>query len=93
MEEIGYRSVHFVLDAAIEDRPAYVTWLIGACKAKDAAVVSMIDDAAIALLAVRLRTPLQIEQHLTLAFETRLPLRREAGHRGSAGNRPLTTTR
>jgi hypothetical protein len=30
---------------------------------------SMIDDAAIALLAARLRTPLQIEQHLTPAFE------------------------
>jgi hypothetical protein len=69
MEEIGYRSVHFTLDGAIEDRPAYVTWLIGACKAKDATVASMIDDAAIALLAERPRTPLQIEQHLTLAFE------------------------
>jgi hypothetical protein len=57
-EEIGYRSVHFTLDGAIEDRPADVTWLIVACKAKDAAVASMIDDAAIALLAARLRTAL-----------------------------------
>jgi type II secretory pathway predicted ATPase ExeA len=69
MEEIGYRSVHFALDGAIEDRPAYIAWLIGACKAKDAGVASIIDNAAIALLAERLRTPLQIEQHLTLAFE------------------------
>src|SRR5579864_7974132 len=30
---------------------------------------AMIDEAAIALLAERLRTPLQIEQYLTLAFE------------------------
>jgi hypothetical protein len=29
----------------------------------------MIDDAATPLLAERLRAPLQIEQHLTLAFE------------------------
>lgn len=29
----------------------------------------MIDDAAVELLATRLRTPLQIEQHLVLAFE------------------------
>jgi type II secretory pathway predicted ATPase ExeA len=80
MEEIGYRSVHFTLDSAIEDRPAYVSWLIGACKAKDAAVASMIDDAAIALLAARLRTPLQIEQHLTLAFE----------HGFRCGEKPVT---
>ena len=66
---IGYRSVHFALDGASEDRSAYIAWLIGACKAKDAGVASIIDNAAIALLAERLRTPLQIEQHLTLAFE------------------------
>ena len=80
MEEIGYRSVHFALDGAIEDRPAYITWLIGACKAKDAAVASMIDDAAIALLTAQLRTPLQIEQHLTLAFE----------HGFRCGEKPVT---
>ena len=32
----------------------------------------MIDDAAVELLAIRLRTPLQIEQHLVLAFEEAL---------------------
>ena len=32
---------------------------------KDAVVASMIDDAAVALLAERLRAPLQIEQHLS----------------------------
>jgi type II secretory pathway predicted ATPase ExeA len=69
MEEIGYRSVQFTLDGAIEDRSAYIAWLIGACKAKDAGVASIIDNAATAILAERLRTPLQIEQHLTLAFE------------------------
>jgi hypothetical protein len=31
----------------IEDPPAYIAWLIGACKAKDAGVASIIDDAAI----------------------------------------------
>jgi hypothetical protein len=31
----------------IEDRRAYIAWLIGACKAKDAGVASIIDDAAI----------------------------------------------
>jgi type II secretory pathway predicted ATPase ExeA len=80
MEEIGYRSVHFALDGAIEDRQAYVSWLIGACKAKDASIASIIDDAAIALLAERLRTPLQIEQHLILAFE----------HGFRCGEKPVT---
>lgn len=31
MEEIGYRSVHFALDGAIADRPAYIAWLMSAC--------------------------------------------------------------
>src|SRR5208283_4912909 len=40
----------------------YIEWLIGACVAENVTV----DD----LLASRLRTPLQIEDHLTLALET-----------------------
>jgi hypothetical protein len=42
----------------------------GECCAGDGvAVPDLIEDSAVALLAERLKTPLQIEQHLALAFE------------------------
>jgi hypothetical protein len=46
-----------------------MAWLLRACTAADTKVGEMIDDAAVELLAARLRTPLQFEQHLVLAFE------------------------
>src|SRR5208337_5124330 len=39
------------------------------CAAEKTKSAELIDDAAINLLAAKLRTPLQIEQHLSLAFE------------------------
>ena len=47
----------------------YIGWLLTACAAEGVAAGDMMTESAIALLADRLRTPLQIEQHLTLAFE------------------------
>lgn len=69
MEEIGSRSALFVHDGIGEDRRAYIGWLLGACAVKGVPVSAMIEEAAIGLLADRLRTPLQIEQHLNLAFD------------------------
>ena len=80
MEEIGSRSAMFALDGVGEDRAAYIAWLLGACAGKGISVPAMIDEAAIALLAERLRTPLQIEQYLTLAFE----------HGFRSGEKPVT---
>jgi hypothetical protein len=80
MEEIGYRSVRFALDDVIEDRQAYVSWLIGACKAKDVGVASIIDDAASRCSPNGCTPPPQIEQHLTLAFE----------HGFRCGEKPVT---
>jgi hypothetical protein len=47
----------------------YIEWLLDTCTAPETKIVELIEDAAIELLAVRLRTPLQIQQHLTLAME------------------------
>lgn len=69
MEEIGSRSALFVHDGIGKDRRAYIGWLLGACAIKGVPVSAMIEEAAIGLLADRLRTPLQIEQHLNLAFD------------------------
>ncbi len=69
MEEIGYRAAVFELDGIAGSQREYIEWLLNTCFAADAQRLEMIVTEAIELLAGRLRTPLQIEQHLTLAFE------------------------
>jgi len=69
MEEIGYRTSMFAYEGVAGHQREYVAWLLRACAAADTKLGEMIDDAAVELLATRLRTPLQIEQHLVLAFE------------------------
>jgi type II secretory pathway predicted ATPase ExeA len=69
MEEIGSRSALFAHEGIGEDRRAYIAWLLTTCAVKGVPVAAMIDDTAIGLLADRLRTPLQIEKYLDLAFE------------------------
>ncbi|HUN98609.1 MAG TPA: hypothetical protein VMU69_20545 [Bradyrhizobium sp.] len=44
--------------------------MLATCAADKTKVEAILDPAAVDLLAARLRTPLQIEQHLTLALET-----------------------
>ena len=69
MEEVGYRSTVIAYEGVAGHQRAYIAWLLRACAAADATLAEMIDDDAVELLATRLRTPLQIEQHLVLAFE------------------------
>jgi hypothetical protein len=47
----------------------YIEWLLRTCTAEETQPAELIDEAEIDLLAAKLRTPLQIEQHLALAFE------------------------
>jgi hypothetical protein len=69
MEEIGYRTTTFDYEGIGAERRDYVAWLLGACAAEGVKVADLMDEDAIDLIAERLRTPLQIEMHLTLAFE------------------------
>lgn len=69
MEEIGYRTTTFDHEGIGAERRDYVAWLLGACAAEGVKVADLMDEDAIDLIADRLRTPLQIEMHLTLAFE------------------------
>ena len=69
MEEVGFRSKVFAYDGIAGHQRDYIAWLLRACVAADTKPGELIDDDAIELLATRLRTPLQIEQHLVLAFE------------------------
>ena len=70
MEEIGYRTVVFPLEGVTGSQREYIEWVIATCAAEGVKVEEVLDPAAVDLLASRLRTPLQIEQHLTLALET-----------------------
>jgi len=69
MEEIGYRTSTFDFDGIAGQQREYITWLLRACAAEGTGPGDLVADAAVELLAAKLRTPLQIERHLTLAFE------------------------
>jgi type II secretory pathway predicted ATPase ExeA len=81
MEEIGYRTSVFSLDDLIGPTREYSHWLLSRCLAEGIEVGEAMEEEALDLLASRLKTPLQIEQHLTLAFE--------AGF--EVGSKPVTT--
>ncbi len=69
MEEIGSRASVFVLEGIQGQQEQYTDWLIEKCVKKGVARKDIFADNAMELLVERLITPLQIEQHLTLAFE------------------------
>ncbi len=69
MEEIGYRATVFSLEGIVGSQREYIEWLISECTTEETQIQDVLDSEAIDLLASRLRTPLQIEQHLVLAFE------------------------
>lgn len=69
MEEIGYRTDIFTLDGIAGSQREYIDWLLSACTGGKAEPDSLLTEDAIDMLATRLRTPLQIQLHLTLALE------------------------
>ncbi|HEY0941346.1 MAG TPA: AAA family ATPase [Steroidobacter sp.] len=69
MEEIGYRTDVFSLDGIAGAQREYIYWLLGACTESQVEVDSILTEEAIDLLATKLRTPLQVQLHLTLALE------------------------
>jgi hypothetical protein len=69
MEEIGSRFAVFPFDGMAGHQADYIAWLLERCRADNVEPAMIIEPAAVDLLAARLRTPLQIEQYLTRAFE------------------------
>ncbi len=69
MEEIGYRTAVFSLDSIGGYQGEYIEWLLKSCTSEGTPLGELLAAEAIDLLSTRLRTPLQIEQHLSLAFE------------------------
>ncbi len=69
MEEIGYRTDVFSLDGIAGAQREYIRWLLGTCTEEQVAAESILTEDAIDVLATKLRTPLQVQLHLTLALE------------------------
>lgn len=69
MEEIGYRTDVFSLDGIAGHQHEYIQWLLKTCSEGHSETDPMLTDDALDLLAAKLRTPLQIQLHLTLALE------------------------
>jgi len=65
MEEIGDRTTVFEFGGLRDQQREYISQ----CLPDGADIADVIDDAAIACLAARLRTPLQIGRYLVRAFE------------------------
>ena len=69
MEEIGYRTDVFSMDGIVGAQREYIHWLLETCTENQSNSKSIMTEDAVDLLATRLRTPLQIQLHLTLALE------------------------
>jgi len=70
LEEIGMRTDTFSLDGITGSQREYIQWLLSSCTISGSNLDDIISPEAVDHLASRLRTPLQIEWHLTQAFET-----------------------
>lgn len=69
MEEIGYRTDIFSLDGITGSQREYIHWLLETCTAGKVDIQTILTGEAIDLLATKLRTPLQIQLHLSLFLE------------------------
>ena len=69
MEEIGFRTDEYSLDGIAGSQREYINWLLDECTQNAAESEPILTPEAINLLATRLKTPLQIQLHLTLALE------------------------
>ena len=70
LEEIGLRADIFPLEGISGSQKDYIKWLLTTCtERKETDLEGLITTEAIEFLATRLKTALQIEWHLTQAFE------------------------
>ncbi len=69
MEEIGHRTSLFNFDGVAGQQREYINWLLEKCGVAEGKQGEVLSEAASNVLASRLRTPLQIVQHLILALE------------------------
>lgn len=69
MEEVGFRTEVFSLDRITGSQREYIQWLLNCCTQGRAKAESILTEDDVDLLAIKLRTPLQVQRYLTLALE------------------------
>lgn len=69
MEEIGDRMTVFEFGGLRDQQRDYIDWVLRASLQESVGPDAVITDEAASLLAAKLKTPLQIGQHLVRAFE------------------------
>ncbi len=69
MEEVGFRTEVFSLDRITGSQREYIQWLLACCTQGRVKAESILTEDTIDLLAIKLRTPLQVQRYLTLALE------------------------
>jgi hypothetical protein len=69
MEEIGDRTTVFEFGGLRDRQRDYIDWVLKASLTEGVAPDNVLTDEAATLLAAKLKTPLQIGQHLVRAFE------------------------
>jgi type II secretory pathway predicted ATPase ExeA len=69
MEEIGDRTTVFEFGGLRDRQRDYIDWVLRASLAEPTEPAEILTDDAAKLLATKLKTPLQIGQHLVRAFE------------------------
>ena len=69
MEEIGDRTTVFEFGGLRDRQRDYIDWVLKASLDQDVSPEDVVTDEAATLLAAKLKTPLQIGQHLVRAFE------------------------
>jgi len=69
MEEVGDRTTVFEFGGLRDRQRDYIDWVMKASLQEGVEEVDVLTDAAATLLAAKLKTPLQIGQHLVRAFE------------------------
>jgi type II secretory pathway predicted ATPase ExeA len=68
-KEFGDRTDVFSLEGMAGSQRDYIRWLLKACTADQRAAETILTEEAIDVLASKLRTPLQIQRHLSLALQ------------------------
>jgi type II secretory pathway predicted ATPase ExeA len=81
MEEIGHRTDVFSLDGIAGSQREYLCWLLETCTQGETKPLDILTEDAIDMVATKLRTPLQIQQYLTLALDAAY----------QAGEKPVST--
>jgi type II secretory pathway predicted ATPase ExeA len=69
MEEIGSRATIFTLDGISNHQKEYIQWLLTQCVASGTDINNILSPEALDILSSRLKTPLQIQQHMQVAIE------------------------